>query len=329
MKSTYLAAKYTLVIFLLLVVFWISIQTGGISLSLAALLKGLFLESSRDVQIIWNLRFPRVFAAILGGMLLSVAGVLLQAVLRNPLADPGIMGVTSGAAFAAALLTAVFPSFAYLTPMFAFLGGSLAFLLVYSFAALMPSGPATLILLGMAVNAFFTGLYQLFQALSGSSYGGASALLSASTNLQTWSNVRVLLIACSMLTLFCCLFAQRIDLLTLSDKLIHSLGLPIRSYRFITALCGVLAASAFTALIGNVSFLGLIVPHMARLCVGPRHRHLLPFSALLGALVFLTADTLGRMLAYPYEIDPSILMAIAGGPAFIFLLRKNYGHHRK
>ena len=124
------------------------------------------------------------------------------------------------------------------------------------------------------------------------------------------------------------LISKSCNLLSLEDKTIRSLGVNVNVLRIIVSVCAVLLASITTAVCGAISFVGLIVPHMGRILVGSEHRALIPFSALLGALIMLAADTAGRLIAYPYEISPAVIMSVVGGPFFIILLKrsdKNYG----
>ena len=312
----------------ILVLFFIAVNTGGLKMSAAQLFEGLFLRYDKTVAIVLELRFPRVIAALLGGALMSVSGVLLQSVMKNPLADPGIIGVNAGAALAAAVVGVLFPSLAALTPVFSFLGGFIAFALVYTLAWSREMSPVRLILVGIAVDAVFTGLYRAFGIMTGEAYSGAARILDANISLKTWDDVKILAVY-SAAALLCLLTVKKCNLLALSEQNLHGLGVHVGRARVLVSLVSVLLASVFTAVIGTVSFLGLIVPHIARLLVGSDHRLLIPYSALLGSFVFLLADTVGRGVAYPYEISPSIVMAVIGGPALIILLKRSRGVYGK
>lgn len=307
----------------LLGTFFIAVNTGGLHTSVSQLLNGLFIEYDETVAIILQLRFPRIIVAMLGGAVMAMSGVLMQAVMRNPLADPGIIGVSSGAAFAAVIVSSFFPSIALLTPIFSFVGGMIAFGAVYLLAWNKEISPVRLILTGIAVDAFFTGLYQAFNAFTGNTYSGAASIINANISLKTWDDVYILLVYVVISVVLCLFAAKSCNLLSLSDKTVIGLGVNINRTRVLVSVLSVLMASVFTAIIGAVSFLGLIVPHIARLLVGSDHERLLPYSALLGALVFLVADTVGRTVAYPYEISAAIIMAIIGGPLLIVLLKRS------
>ncbi|MDR1914569.1 MAG: iron ABC transporter permease [Clostridiales bacterium] len=311
------------------VLFFIAVNTGGLKTSLSQLLNGLFKEYDKTVAIIFELRFPRIIVALLGGALMAVSGVCMQAVMKNPLADPGIIGISSGAAFAAVLVAALFPALAVFIPIFSFLGGIVAFLLVYSLAWKGEISPIRLILVGIAVDAVFAGLYKAFEAMTGGRYSGAANIINANISLKTWGDVKMLTIYTVIAVVLCVFIVGKCNLLALSDQAMHGLGIKVGHTRIVVSIVSVLLASIFTAVIGTVSFLGLIVPHIARLLVGSDHKVLIPYSALLGGFIFLLADTLGRSVAYPYEISSSIVMALIGGPVFICLLKRSRGVYGK
>ena len=307
----------------LLVLFLFAVNTGSLKVTPAELCKGLFIEYNPDVAIIFDLRFPRIFIAMLGGAATAVSGVLLQAVMKNPLADPGIIGISSGASLAAVLITAFFPAFYLFTPLFAFFGGMTAFLMVYSLSYKGGLSPLRLILVGVAVNAMFTGMMSALSSGTGSNYSGVAGIVNAGITMKTWDDFKTLFIY-SVTGLIASLFtAGQCNLLALEDKTARSLGVNVTQSRMVISVVAVLLAGISTAIIGPISFLGLIVPHIARLLVGSNHKALIPYSVLLGAFTLLFADTLGRTIAAPYEISASVLMSVIGGPFFIFLLRRS------
>ncbi len=320
---------FIITIIAIFVMFFIAINTGGLITTLSQLFKGMFVEYDKTVAIVLELRFPRIIVALLGGAMMAVSGVLMQAVMKNPLADPGIIGVTSGAAFAAVIVSAFFPALAAFLPIFSFAGGIVAFAIVYMLAWNGTVSPLRLILVGVAVNAFFTGLYQAFSAATGGTYTGAASIINANISLKTWNDVLLLVVYFAITAVCCVLIAGKCNLLSLSDVTIHGLGINVNRVRIIVSIVSVLMASVFTSVIGSVSFLGLIVPHIARLLVGSNHKVLIPYSALLGAFVFLLADTIGRAVAYPYEISSSIIMSVIGGPMFIILLKRSQSVYGK
>ena len=305
---------------LLIALFCLAVNTGSLQVSLPQLMSGLFVEYDPTVATVYDLRFPRILIALLGGAAVSVSGALLQAVLRNPLADPGIIGISSGASFAAIIIVAFFPMLFFFTPLFAFLGGIIAFTLVYGLSWKGGFSPLRIILIGVAVNAMFTGLLQAFNSGTGNAYEGAANIVNANISMKTWGDFTTLFVWVVIGLLLSLTIMQRCNLLALEDKTARSLGMNVNRSRLIISLIAVLLASISTSIIGPISFLGLIVPHIARLLVGSNHKVLIPYCMVLGAFILLLADTVGRVIMAPNEISAAIVMAVVGGPFFIALL---------
>lgn len=306
----------------LVALFFVAVNTGSLQVSPMQLLSGLFISYDETVSTIYDLRLPRILIAMVGGAATAVAGVLLQAAIRNPLADPGIIGVSAGASFAAVLVTAFFPMLLFFTPVFAFAGGLVAFGLVYSLSWRGGLSPLRIILVGVAVGAMFTGLMSAFDSGTGSTMSGVASLVDANITMKTWDDFATLAVYAAVGLALALLMAKRCDLLALEDKTARSLGLNVDRARIATSAAGVLLASVSTAIIGPISFLGLLVPHIARILVGTSHRVLVPYAIVLGAFTLLLADTIGRTVAAPYEISAAVIMSIVGGPLFIVLLRR-------
>lgn len=319
--------SFAVTIAALIILFLYAVNTGSLKVSPGELFKGLFVEYNPNVATIYDLRFPRIFVAMLGGAATAVSGVLLQAVMKNPLADPGIIGISSGASFVAVLITAFMPSLYFYTPILAFIGGIIAFMLVYGLSWRGGLSPLRIMLVGVAVNSMFTGLMSAFNSSTGSNYSGVASIVNANITMKTWSDVKILFIY-TFIGLIASLFVLRqCNLLALEDMTAQSIGVNVTKMRIIVSVIAVLLASISTAVVGPISFLGLIVPHIARILVGSNHKILVPYSIILGAFVLLFADTLGRTIAAPYEISASVIMSVVGGPFFIILLRrskKNY-----
>ena len=308
---------------LLVGLFLFSVNTGSLKVTPLELFKGLFVAYNENVATIFDLRFPRIFIAMFGGAAMAVSGVLLQAVMKNPLADPGIIGISSGASLVAVLITAFFPALYFFTPLFAFLGGMIAFLLVHSLSWKGGLSPLRIILVGVAVNAMFTGLMSAFNSGTGSNYSGVASIVNANITMKTWDDLQTLLLY-GVVGLIASFFVLgQCNLLALEDKTARSLGVNVNKSRIVISVIAVLLAGISTAVIGPISFLGLIVPHIARLLVGSNHKVLVPYTVLLGAFTLLLADTVGRTIAAPYEISASVIMSVVGGPFFIILLRRS------
>lgn len=250
-----LALIFLITALLLFVMAVCSTLIGGISVSLADIFQGIFLEYDRDVAIVVELRFPRIFVSVLGGAAMAVAGVLLQAVMRNPLADPGILGISSGSAFFAVLAAALLPALSFLAPVFSFLGGMLAFVIVSALSMKGGMRSTRLILIGLAVSTFFSALSTAFgQLTGGSSY--AQSIVDGIIRSKTWEDVAVMsafVAAGGVLCVFC---VKRCNILALSDRLAGNIGIDVSRTRLAVSSVAVLLSAVSTAIVGAVSFLG-------------------------------------------------------------------------
>ena len=227
----------------LLALFLVAVNTGSLKVTPLELFKGLFIEYNENVATIYDLRFPRILIAIFGGAATAVSGVLLQAVMKNPLADPGIIGVSSGASLTAVLITAFVPTLYFFTPLFAFLGGMIAFLLVYSLSWKGGLSPLRIILVGVAVNAMFTGLMSAFNSGTGSNYSGVASIVNANITMKTWDDVQTLVPYVIIGLILSLLFGGKCNLLSLEDKTARSLGVNVNAMRIVISLIAVLLAS--------------------------------------------------------------------------------------
>lgn len=293
--------------------------TGSVQISYMEFITGLFDSTNEKMAAIRDLRFPRIFVAIFAGAALSVAGVLLQAIMRNPLADAGIIGISSGAAFTKLFIVSFFPAYFFFSPIAAFIGGAIACLLVFALSWKSGLNPLKLILVGIAINAMFSGLTEAFISFGASSAGSITSNLT----LKTWDDVTVITTYGSIgLTLAFAMYAW-CNVLVLSDKTAKSIGFNVMGARIAIAAVAVLLSAVSVVVAGVISFVGILVPHIARRLVGHDHKILIPFTALLGAFIILLADTIGRTMLSPMEIPASTIMAIIGGPFLIFLIRKD------
>lgn len=322
-KTARAALSFLILGVLLAALVFASINIGSLQVSFGELMRGLFVERIENVAAIYDLRFPRIVISLFAGAAVAVAGVLFQAVLKNPLADPGIIGISGGASFAAVVVTAFLPALYFFTPLFAFGGGVLAFFLVYSLSWKGGLSPLRIILTGVTVSAMFSGLSDALNSMTGGSSSGVASIVEGNITQKTWEDVQTLLPYVIVGLVLAVLFSKMCNLMTLEDKTARGLGVNVNLMRILISLVAVLLASISTAVAGAVSFLGLIVPHMGRILVGSDHRALVPFSMLAGAFTFLLADTIGRTVAAPYEVSASIIMSVIGGPFFIILLRRS------
>lgn len=310
----------TVVVAILLVVtIVISATTGKISMSFIDFITNIFNQDNAEMAAIRDLRFPRIIVALLAGAALSVAGVLLQAIMRNPLADAGIIGISTGAAFTKLVIVSLFPLYFFYAPIAAFIGGAIACFLVFLLSWKSGLNPLKLILVGIAINAVFTGLIEALVGLGASNTGATSSNL----GYKTWEDVSVIGIYGAIGLILAVVLYRWCNVLVLSDKTAKSIGFNVTFARISIAAVAVLLSALSVVVAGVIMFVGILVPHIARRLVGHDHKILIPFTALLGALIVLVADTLGRTLFAPIEIPASTIMAVIGGPFLIFLIRRD------
>lgn len=277
-------------------------------------------------SVLWNVRLPRVVLALLVGASLGCAGALMQGVFGNPLAEPGVIGISAGAAVGAVASIALGLSFFgnWTVTVCAFVSGLLTVLLVY---AMSRSGGrtevVTLILTGIAVNAFAGALigFSIFFAdnaqISQITFWQLGSLAQA-----TWPKVLAVL-PCALLGLAVAPFyARKLDLLALGERPARHLGVDVERLRIVLVLVVALLTAAAVAVAGIITFVGLLVPHLLRMANGPGHRFLVPGSALGGALVLVAGDLAARTVAAPAELPLGVLTALFGSPFFFWLLRR-------
>lgn len=227
MEKKKIVLSYILTAGALLLLFLWAANTGSLKVSAKQLFSGLFVAYDENVATIYDLRFPRIFIAMAGGAATAVSGVLLQAVMKNPLADPGIIGVSSGASLTAVLLTAFCPSLYFFTPAAAFLGGLAAFFLVYVLSWKDGLSPLRIILVGVAVNAMFMGLMSAFNSGTGSSYSGAASIVNANITMKTWTDFKMLIGYVVVGLIAAVVVSGQCDLLALEDKTARSIGVSV------------------------------------------------------------------------------------------------------
>ncbi|MGY5632080.1 FecCD family ABC transporter permease [Streptomyces sp. UC1A3] len=277
-------------------------------------------------SVLWNVRFPRIVLALLVGASLGCAGALMQGVFGNPLAEPGVIGVSSGAAVGAVAAIAFGLNFlgTWTVSVFAFVSGLITVLVVY---AMSRSGGrtevVTLILTGIAVNAFAGALIGLFLFFADTAAVNQITFWQLGSLAQaTWPKVLAVL-PCAALGLGVApLYARRLDLLALGERPARHLGVDVERLRIVLVLVIALLTAAAVSVAGVIGFVGLVVPHLLRMAAGPGHRFLIPGSALLGALVLLAADLAARTVAEPAELPLGVLTALLGSPFFFWLLRR-------
>ncbi|MBI5301249.1 MAG: iron chelate uptake ABC transporter family permease subunit [Chloroflexi bacterium] len=275
--------------------------------------------------ILFDIRLPRVVLAGLVGIALATSGATYQGLLRNPLADPYLIGVSSGAALGATIAIVFSVEFAGALPLFAFLGAIGATFGIYALAQSDGRAtPTTLILAGVALGAFLSAITSFLMFRSDSAFRSFQiiAWMMGSFSLSNWQQVLILLpyLALGWFVLF--LHARYLNVLQLGETQAQQLGVPVERVTLTLVVATSLVTAAAVAVSGLIGFVGLIVPHAVRLVWGPDHRFLLPMCALLGAMFLIIADTLARTLLAPSELPVGIITAFCGAPFFLYLLRR-------
>ncbi len=301
-----------------------SMKLGSLDISYSELINGLLTNSSNgNISIIKELRFPRIIIAILVGANLAICGVLLQVVVKNPLADPGITGISAGASLIAVIIMVILPDLSNMKIFLSFGGGLFAAFIVYLIAYDKGFSPLRIILSGVAINAMLSAMTSVLTMFNSTGVSAVSNWLNGSLATVTWSDVKVLLIYSVIGILISLTLSKTCNLMSLGEKTAKSLGVDITKQRIIISFIAVFLASISTSIAGVISFVGLIVPHICRFIIGSDHKYLIPFSGTMGAVLLLMADTFGRCLFKPYDIPVGLVMSIIGGPFFVFLLRRS------
>ena len=274
-----------------------------------------------DEMVIWNIRFPRNIVGALVGANLAVSGAILQAVMKNPLADPGIVGVSSGAGLAGVIMLIFMPEASLLLTPVAIVGAMLSAAAVYALAWKNGIRPSRIILAGVAVSAFLGSGISALLVFYSDKVQGALLWMVGGLSARSWPQVEALFPYTVLGLVLALAGCKALTILSLGDETARGLGVPVEKVRFsMTAVAALLAAVSIAGLIG---FVGLVVPHIVRLIIGTDYKYVVPGSAILGAGVLVFCDTLGRVLFSPIEIPAGIIMAFLGAPFFLYLLRRS------
>lgn len=301
----------------------IALRVGAVEVSTLDLLRAALRPDVELPPAVRDVRLPRVACGAAVGAALAVAGAVLQTALRNPLADAGIVGVTAGAGLAALVGILFLPALPALVPPLAFFGGLAAVSLVIGLGFRhggLRTGPLRLVLSGVAVQAVGFAGVALLSFLYADRAPSFTAFLVGSLNGRGWHEAQLVAVPALVGLGAAALVARPLDVLLLDDASAGGLGVAVRRARFLAAALAAWLAAAAVSVAGLVGFVGLVVPNGLRLLVGPRHRALLPASALGGAALVLLADAAARTLVAPVELPVGALLALIGGPYFLFVL---------
>jgi iron complex transport system permease protein len=309
---------------LLVFSFLLAISVGAVDIPLGEVWRLLLWpDDSNSSLIVHTLRLPRALVALLVGAALGVSGAMMQGVTRNPLTEPGILGVNAGAALALLLGVVFFPGLpAWATVLLAALGGVGAAVLVYSITAAVGLTPVRLALAGIAVGAMLGAAASFLLIMFEERARGAFINLSGSLAGRTWEHFWIILPWTLPALLLALALAQQVNLLSLGEEVAKSLGARVGWVRLVATGVAVLLAGAAVSVAGPIGFLGLVVPHLARWLVGSDYRRIIPLSALLGAGLLSLADVAARLVDRPLETPVGILVVALGAPFFVYLARR-------
>lgn len=318
---------------MLLAAILFSMTVGAAHVSLRTILSALAAQhplSASDGTILFEVRLPRIVAAAIIGAALSVAGLLFQGLFRNPMADPYVIGSSGGAALGASVGLFLLPQFSLLgfstISLSAFVGSAVTIVLVYWLARTGGrTQVVTLLLAGFGVSTMLS-YSTYFMDLLNQNYGlGMSVLVSwfhGTIDVPRWTQVSVAAVMISMAGSTCLPLARRLNTLALGEEYAQQLGINLEYTRMAIIAIGSLLVAAAVSLGGLISFVGLVVPHLVRLVMGPDNVRLLPVTAIAGALFLVLTDTAARTLLAPTEVPVGVLSAFIGGPFFLYLLRR-------
>lgn len=328
--------KVTILVFFILSIltFLVSVGNGAVQMSPVKIIQTLlFDQGSTSYQIIWNVRIPRTIVAALVGINLSLAGVVLQGIMRNPLASPSTIGVSAGAGLVGLIFLILFPQYYYLAPIGSFLGALGATMLIYGLAWNGGVMPTRMILAGVAVSSLFGAGNNALMTFYPDRVSGVLNFMVGGLASITWGDLKLILpytIICGTILMF---LPTRLNILMLGDEVSTGLGLSVEKTRFLFIILSSFLAGSAVSVVGLLGFVGLMVPHITRILIGSDHKYLLPACIFTGAIFVMLCDTVSRVIFQPTEVPVGIIISAIGAPFFLYLLKGrgglSYGHKRK
>ncbi|WP_373231324.1 FecCD family ABC transporter permease [Cohnella sp.] len=313
---------------LIMITFVIGAGLGHSSLSYDRLIPTLLGHGTfKEDFVLYSIRLPRMIICLLAGMALALSGAILQGITKNDLADPGIIGINSGAGVAVTILFLFFPidagSFVYLLPLAAFVGALITACLIYIFSYNRISGlqPVKLVLIGVGFSLALSGMMiVLISAVDYWKVDFIAKWLAGNIWGSDWPYIWAIIPWLAILVPFTLYKANRLNLLGLSEPVAIGAGVSVEKERIVLLVTAVALAASAVSVIGGIAFIGLIAPHIAKGLVGPRNQLFIPVAILIGGFLLMLADTIGRNLVDPDGIPAGIMVALIGAPYFIFLL---------
>ena len=318
--------------FILLISFLISLSVGSVSVSFGEMMNIFSDGNETNRRILMDIRLPRVLNAMLVGASLSCSGIILQSMLRNNLAEPGLLGISAGAGLGAILIfiLPVSVPFMFITPV-SFLFAVTTTVIIFYFAKGFGSkyfnsiSTNRIILTGIAISALISSVNGFLLLISGSSVNQILYWLNGGFSGRGWNEFYVGIIFVLTGIIGSVLISKDLNVMNLGDELSVSLGLNLKRFQKVSVVLSSLLAASAVSIAGIISFVGLIVPNLSRLLIGDDHRYAIPCSVILGAIFLLVSDTIARTVISPAEIPVGIITSFIGAPVFIWLILKKRG----
>ncbi|MBD8498044.1 iron ABC transporter permease [Paenibacillus sp. CAU 1523] len=307
----------------------LNVSLGTSDISVSTVIQALFfIDHSKDSLIVQQIRLPRVLVAVFIGANLAVAGAIMQAITRNPLANPQVFGVNAGASLIVVSSTVLLPQLTQQQLVYsAFLGAALGGLIVYYISDGGNARPAYLAIAGMTVHFFLSSLTQGLIMFNENTTDSVLYWLVGAIENRNWNHLKILLPWSIIGLVGAFLLSRSLTMLSMGDDMARSLGARVGFIRGFGGLLVIILAGCSVAVAGPIGFVGLLVPHIVRLMVGSDYRYVLPCSALFGAVLLIYADIISRYIAYPYESPIGIVTAMLGTPFFLYLAYKGGKSH--
>lgn len=303
--------------------FSLSVLTGSVSIPIDDILRVFSGEETGGLyHVIMNIRLPRIIVGGLVGINLALSGAILQSILKNPLADPGIIGISSGAGLAAMVVMIIFPAFTHLVPVAAFVGAMLTTTVIYILAYENGAHPLRLVLAGVAWAAFLGAFMTTLMVLHSDKVQGTVNWMAGALSGRSWTHVQMILPYSLIGIIGAVACGKYLNILALGDDVARGLGMSVEKSKLVMVILAALLAASAVSVAGMLGFVGLVIPHITRLIIGSDNRFLIPFSAIFGALTVIAADTTARILFRPFELPVGVIMAFAGAPFFLYLLNR-------
>lgn len=319
----------TILIIILFAIITVSMTVGDFKMSPLQFLKTLFsMGNETDTMVLYEFRMPRLLVTILCGAALSLSGALLQSITKNPLADPGIIGINAGSGFFIALLMIFMPvdssNFVYVLPLFSLIGGLITAATVFLLSSSKRGlNPMQMILIGVGLSTALSGaMIMMTSTFNKEDVEFISKWLGGNIWGDTWPFVWMIITVLIITIPILLLKLDILNILNTHEHISTGLGIRINRERIVILIISVMLCASAVSICGSIAFVGLIAPHIARQLVGPRHQVFIPITILLGAILLSFADTLGRLLIEPAGMPAGIIVSIIGAPYFLYLMRR-------